>query len=62
MKVFIDDDNCRGRGVCAAECPQVFGVNDDGCGEVLVGEVPTELADAVRVVARHCPERAITAE
>ena len=30
MKVFIDDDNCRGHGVCAAECPAVFGINDDG--------------------------------
>lgn len=62
MKVFIDDDNCRGHGVCAAECPQVFGINDDGYGEVLVDEVPADLEDAVRVVATHCPERAITVE
>jgi ferredoxin len=62
MKVLINDDNCRGHGICAAECPAVFGINDDGYGEVLVDEVPDELTTEVRLVASHCPERAITVD
>jgi ferredoxin len=62
MKVVIDEDLCRGHGVCASECPKVFGVNDDGYGEVLVDTVPAELEDEVRLVATHCPERAITVQ
>ncbi|WP_312627215.1 ferredoxin [Pseudofrankia sp. BMG5.37] len=62
MKVFIDEDICRGHGVCAAECPAVFGISDDGYGEVLVDEVPADLEAEVRTVSGHCPERAITVE
>ncbi|NLV80093.1 MAG: ferredoxin [Rhodococcus sp.] len=59
MKVRVDDDACRGHGVCLATCPEVFDLSDGGYAVVTVDEVPTEHADAVRDAASNCPERAI---
>ena len=60
MKVSIDDDGCRGHGVCTTICPEVFILNDDGYSEVPSPDVPAGLEDAVRRAAASCPERAIT--
>ena len=30
MKVTVDDDRCRGHGVCGTICPEVFTLTDDG--------------------------------
>ena len=60
MKVTIDDDLCRGHGVCCSLCPEVFTLTDDGYAEVLVPTVPPDLVDAARSAASRCPERAIT--
>lgn len=60
MKVAIDDDRCRGHGVCWSLCPQVFDLTDDGYAVVLVTEVPLEHEPVVRDAVRHCPEHAIT--
>ncbi len=60
MNVAIDDDRCRGHGVCMSLCPQVFEVTDDGYAVVLSAEVPPELEDAVRTAVDRCPERAIS--
>ena len=59
MKVTIDDDLCRGHGVCCSLCPEVFTLTDDGYAEVLVPVVPPDLEDAARSAASRCPERAI---
>ncbi|MFC5754912.1 ferredoxin [Actinomadura rugatobispora] len=61
MKVTVDDDRCRGHGVCTALCPEVFTLNDDGYTVVENPEVPAEFEDAVRDAVAQCPERAITA-
>ncbi|WP_106399815.1 ferredoxin [Actinocorallia populi] len=60
MRVTIDDDNCRGHGVCCTVCPDVFDINDDGYAEVLLDVIPAGLEDSVRKAAANCPERAIT--
>ncbi|WP_241385067.1 ferredoxin [Rhodococcus sp. CH91] len=60
MKVFVDDDACRGHGVCLAACPEVFDLSDGGYAVTLMSEVPAEHEDAVREAAAGCPERAIT--
>jgi ferredoxin len=60
VKVAIDEDVCRGHGVCCSLCPEVFALTDDGYAEVLVPEVPAELEDAARSAVTRCPERAIT--
>ena len=60
MIVAVDDERCRGHGVCTSVCPDVFALNDDGYAEVLVSEIPTALEDDVRQAVRQCPEKAIS--
>jgi ferredoxin len=60
MRVTLDDDRCRGHGVCCALCPEVFELTDGGYAAALVDEVPTGLEAAVTAAATGCPERAIT--
>jgi ferredoxin len=60
MRATVDEEGCRGHGVCAASCPGVFALNDDGYSVVHLPEIPAELQDAVRAAAANCPERAIT--
>ncbi|MBA4863577.1 ferredoxin [Streptomyces sp. PSKA54] len=60
MKVTVDDERCRGHGVCCVACPEVFVLTDDGYTVVETPEVPVEFEEAVRSAAASCPERAIT--
>ena len=59
MKVTVDEDNCRGHGMCLTCCPEVFEMTDDGWAVAAPGEVPVELEGAVREAIDNCPERAI---
>ncbi|NKQ51481.1 ferredoxin [Amycolatopsis sp. K13G38] len=61
MRVTVDDERCRGHGVCCSACPEVFTLTDDGYA-VAKAEIPAELAERVRSAAESCPERAITAQ
>ncbi|KAA9151070.1 ferredoxin [Amycolatopsis acidicola] len=60
MRVTVDDDRCRGHGVCCAICPEVFALSDDGYAEVLTPDVPAEHENSVREAVESCPEHAIT--
>jgi ferredoxin len=60
MRVTVDDDRCKGHGVCCALCPEVFVLTDDGYTVVETPEVPAEFEQVVRSAAGQCPERAIT--
>jgi ferredoxin len=62
MRVRVDDQACVGHGRCYALAPEVFAPDDRGHCELLVDEVPPELADQARVGEANCPERAITVE
>jgi ferredoxin len=61
MKVTVDDDQCRGHGVCVTICPEVFTLTDDGYAVASESEVPAEFEDAVRDAIDNCPEHAIKA-
>ena len=37
MRVWIDQDECSGVGVCVQDCPQVFVLGSDGLAYVTVG-------------------------
>lgn len=60
MKAGVDDERCRGHGVCESLCPEVFVLNDDGYAEVQVAEIPAGSAAAAAEAAANCPEHAIT--
>ena len=59
MKVVVAADLCRGHGVCAALCPQVFTLTDGGYAEAIATHIPPELEGAVAEAVDGCPERAI---
>jgi ferredoxin len=59
MKVTVDDQRCRGHGVCTTLCPEVFQLNDDGYSEVQIPEVPAALEESARQAIADCPEQAI---
>lgn len=60
MKVTVDDERCRGHGICWSLCPEVFDLNDAGYAVVRTPEVPSEFEETVHAAADCCPEHAIT--
>ena len=60
MKVSVDDDRCRGHGICCTLCPEVFTLTDDGYTVVETPDVPPEFEELVRRATQSCPERAIS--
>jgi ferredoxin len=60
MKVRVDRDICAGFGVCLGLAPEVFELHDDGYAIVVVGEVPSQLEEAVRTAVKQCPSNAIS--
>jgi ferredoxin len=58
VKVTVDDQRCRGHGMCLTLC-QVF-----GCRRRLRSadpeEVPAGLEDTAREAIENCPEQAIS--
>jgi len=59
MKVWVNDELCRGHGVCVAVCPEVFTLTDDGYAEAIDSEVPPEFHAGVQEAIEACPEHAI---
>ena len=62
MRAAVDDQRCRGHGVCITICPEVFELTDDGYSVAAEADVPTELEAAVSEAVESCPEHAITAK
>jgi ferredoxin len=60
MRVTVDDQRCRGHGVCITLCPEVFQLNEDGYSEVQVSEVPAGLEASAHQAITDCPEQAIS--
>ncbi|GAA3384928.1 ferredoxin [Cryptosporangium minutisporangium] len=62
MKALVDEDRCRGHGVCVSVCPEVFDLSDDGFAVVRVAEIDPAFETAAQEAERTCPERAIRLE
>ncbi len=60
MKVTVDDQRCRGHGMCLTLCPEVFQLTDDGYAVADPSEVPTGLEGAAKDAIDNCPEQAIS--
>jgi ferredoxin len=59
VKVTVDEDSCRGHGMCLTLCPDVFSMTDDGYAVANPEEVPAGLEDAAKDAVVNCPEQAI---
>lgn len=60
MRVSIDSNKCEGHARCIARAPELFDVDEDGFGVVLVDGVAEDQEDGARAAVNACPERAIT--
>ena len=60
MKVWVDDQRCRGHGMCLTLCPDVFSLTDDGYAVAVDFEVPADLESATQEAIQCCPEQAIS--
>ena len=62
MRVAVDAELCTGHGRCYALAPELFGPDEYGHCEILVGDdvVPEALEDHARIGRDNCPELAIT--
>ena len=59
MKVIVDEDSCKGHGICTTLCSEVFALNDYGYAEAVSGDIPEDLHEAVLTAKDACPEWAI---
>ena len=59
MKVTVDEDRCRGHGMCLTLCPEVFQMTDDGYAVAASADVPAGLEAAAKDALGNCPEQAI---
>ncbi len=60
MRVSVDDQRCRGHGVCTTLCPDVFSLTDDGYAVAIASDVPTGLEAATQEAIQCCTEQAIS--
>jgi len=58
MKALVDKNVCIGCGLCADECPAVFGMGED-VAVVAVSEIPADVIADCREAAGSCPVEAI---
>lgn len=62
MKAVVDQEGCIECGLCAATCPEVFRMGEDGPAEVYVDEVPEEVEASAVECQESCPVSVITVE
>lgn len=59
MKVKVNRDACIGCGACAAICPYVFEIDDEGLSKVVNSDVKDGNIDDVKDAIDSCPTGAI---
>ncbi|MEG1863631.1 MAG: ferredoxin [Oscillospiraceae bacterium] len=57
---MLDRENCIGCGLCAATCPDVFAMGDDGVANVICEDVPAEILPSAKKAESDCPVSVIT--
>jgi ferredoxin len=61
-QVIADRSRCCGYGLCAAVCPEIYKLDDDGIVYLTIDRVPPELEEGAREGAAACPAEAIWLE
>ncbi len=59
MKVDVHWHLCEGNGICVADAPEVFELDDDDNLVVLQDEPAEDQRGAVENAVRDCPKRAL---
>ena len=60
MRIVVDLDRCTGLGMCEAEAPELFEVQDDG-SLVILNDTPTEQQRAeAEAAVGSCPTEALS--
>lgn len=62
MKVKVNSEECIGCGACAATCPNVFEISDDGFAVAKTPEVAEADVESSKDAADGCPVSAIVVE
>ena len=60
LTLSIDADRCQGHGRCSLVSMDLFDVDDDGHGIVIVPEPGPEFAAEISKAIASCPEQAIS--
>lgn len=61
MRAFVDQELCIGCGLCAATCPEVFELGDEGKAQA-VSDTTNDNREGVREAIDGCPVEAIREE
>lgn len=61
MKIDVDWDRCEGHGICAAQAPEVFSLDDEGDLRYAYkdNDIPDSLASGARSAIGSCPVAAL---
>jgi ferredoxin len=60
MRIVVDYDKCTGLGMCEAEAPDLFAVQDDGSLNLLIEEPGEGCRAAAEAACEACPTEALT--
>jgi Ferredoxin len=62
MKLKVNEDACIGCGACAAICPDVYSMNDEGIAYVTTSNIDDNLIEDAIDAKDGCPTAAIIEE
>jgi ferredoxin len=60
MRIVVDYDKCTGLGMCEAEAPDLFEVQDDGSLTVLIEKPDASHRDELEAAVESCPTEALS--
>ncbi len=62
MRIVVDHHRCTGNGVCVAEAPDLFDINDEGQVQILVEQLEKSRLEDAQRAAYGCPNYALAVE
>jgi ferredoxin len=60
MRIVVDRDKCTGLGMCEAEAPDLFEVQDDGSLLVLIEKPDEDRRAELEASVESCPTEALS--